>query len=62
MNPGKLTDVKDDKIEAAFVATDGEILLVRFTQQDVLAGRLVSPKSAFRMLISRPLKKRESKE
>ena len=43
-------------------ATDGEILLARFTEQDVLAGRLVSPKSAFRMLISRPLKKREPRE
>jgi len=43
-------------------ATDGEILLARFTEQDVLAGRLVSPGSAFRMLISRPLKKREPRE
>jgi hypothetical protein len=40
-------------------AADGEILLARFTEQDVLAGRLVSPRSELRMLISRPLKKRE---
>jgi len=39
-------------------ATDGEILLARFTEADVLAGRLVGPKSRLRMLISRPLKNR----
>lgn len=37
-------------------STDGEILLARFTEQDVLAGRLVGPKSKLQMLISRPLK------
>ena len=32
-------------------ATDGEILLARFTEEDVLAGRLVGPKSKLKMLI-----------
>jgi len=36
-------------------ATDGEILLARFTEADVLAKRLVGPKSKLKMLISRPL-------
>jgi hypothetical protein len=36
-------------------ATDGEILLARFTEDDILAGRLVGPKSKLKMLISRPL-------
>ncbi len=35
-------------------ATDGEILLARFTEKDILAKRLVSPRSKLRMLISRP--------
>ena len=39
-------------------STDGEILLARFTEQDVLAGKLVGTKSRLRMLISRPLKNR----
>ncbi|MFH1498701.1 MAG: sialidase family protein [Verrucomicrobiota bacterium] len=34
--------------------TDGEVLLARFTEADVLAGRLVSPGSALRLLVSRP--------
>ena len=34
---------------------DGEILLARFTEQDVLAKQLVGPKSKLKMLISRPL-------
>lgn len=34
--------------------TDGEVLLSRFTEADVLAGRLVSPGSALRLLVSRP--------
>ncbi|MDX9867127.1 MAG: sialidase family protein [Kiritimatiellia bacterium] len=38
--------------------TDGEILLARFTEQDILESRLVGAKSRLRMLISRPLKKR----
>lgn len=36
-------------------ATDGEILLARFTEDDVLAGRPMGPKSALKMLICRPL-------
>jgi hypothetical protein len=40
-------------------STDGEILLARFKEQDVLAGRLVGPKSKLQMLIARPLKNRE---
>ena len=34
--------------------TDGEVLLARFTEADVLAGRVVSPRSALRQLVSRP--------
>jgi hypothetical protein len=36
-------------------ATDGEILLARFTEEDILARDLVGPKSKLKMLISRPL-------
>ena len=36
-------------------SADGEILLARFTEQDILAGKLTSPKSKLRILISRPL-------
>ena len=36
-------------------ATDGEILLARFTEEDVLARKLVHPSSRLKMLISRPL-------
>jgi predicted neuraminidase len=39
-------------------ATDGEILLARFTEADVLAGKLTGPKSKLQMLICRPLKKK----
>jgi len=39
-------------------STDGEVLLARFTEEDVLAGKLVGAKSKLRMLISRPLKGR----
>ena len=39
-------------------STDGEILLARFTEEDVLNGRLLSPRAKLRMLISRPLKNR----
>ena len=44
-------------------ATDGEILMACFTEDDVLAKDLVSPKSKLKMLISRPLaiKKPEKK-
>ena len=36
-------------------ATDGEILLARFTEQDILARELKSSKSKLKILISRPL-------
>ena len=39
-------------------ATDGEILLAKFTEPDVLAGRFVDPDSRQKLLISRPLAKR----
>jgi hypothetical protein len=35
--------------------SDGEVLLARFTEQDIAVGRLVDPKSKLRMLITRPL-------
>ncbi|MFA6959203.1 MAG: sialidase family protein [Opitutaceae bacterium] len=34
--------------------TDGDVLLARFTEEDVLAGHCVSADSALRLLISRP--------
>lgn len=36
-------------------ATDGEILLARFTEADILAGELTASTSKLKMLISRPL-------
>jgi hypothetical protein len=36
-------------------ATDGEILLSRFTEKDILARKLDNPRSKLKMLISRPL-------
>lgn len=36
-------------------ATDGEILLARFTEADILARKLVGPRSELKILISRPL-------
>jgi hypothetical protein len=36
-------------------STDGEILLARFTEEDILARKLVGSKSKLKMLISRPL-------
>ncbi len=42
-------------------ATDGEILLARFTEVDVLAKKLTSKKARLRILISRPLANRRSK-
>jgi hypothetical protein len=36
-------------------ATDGEILMSRFTEEDVLAKKIVGGKSKLKMLISRPL-------
>lgn len=38
-------------------AKDGEILLARFTEEDILAKKLVGEKSKLKMLISRPGKK-----
>ena len=37
-------------------STDGEILMARFTEQDVLAQQLGGSKSKLKMLVSRPLK------
>jgi predicted neuraminidase len=36
-------------------STDGEILLARFTEEDILSQKLVGPKSKLQMLICRPL-------
>lgn len=36
-------------------STDGEILMARFTEEDILAKELKGPKSKLKMLISRPL-------
>lgn len=36
-------------------STDGEILLARFTEKDILAAKLLGSRSKLRMLISRPL-------
>ena len=41
-------------------ATDGEILMARFTEADVLAKKLVEPSSQLKMLISRPLARRSA--
>jgi hypothetical protein len=43
-------------------ATDGEILLARFTEEDILARRLVGSKSKLKMLISRPLAPKAAKQ
>jgi len=42
-------------------STDGEILLARFTEDDVLAQKPFGPKSKLKMLISRPLGGKHSK-
>jgi hypothetical protein len=39
-------------------ATDGEILMARIREEDVLAGELVDPDSKLKMLVSRPMKNR----
>ena len=36
-------------------ATDGEILMARFTEEDIIAGKPAGSKSKMKMLISRPL-------
>ncbi len=43
-------------------STDGEILMARFTEQDVLDGRITGSRSKLKMLISRPLKPKPPKE
>ncbi|QDV69169.1 hypothetical protein Poly24_28840 [Rosistilla carotiformis] len=42
-------------------AIDGEILMARFTEQDILAKQFVGPNSKAKMLISRPLAPRKKK-
>jgi len=41
-------------------STDGEVLLAKFTEDDILAKKLVSPGSRLQMLISRPLAPRKA--
>jgi hypothetical protein len=43
-------------------SADGEILMARFTEEEVLAGELSKPGSKRQMLISRPLKPRTEKK
>lgn len=38
--------------------TDGEILMAQITEEDILKGELVNPKSRLKILVSRPLKGR----
>lgn len=40
-------------------STDGEILMARFTEADILARATASPRSKLRLLISRPMKPRK---
>ncbi|GAA5510299.1 family 16 glycoside hydrolase [Novipirellula caenicola] len=42
-------------------ATDGEILMARFSEEDVLAKKLVSERGKLRMLISKPMAKKIAK-
>ena len=42
-------------------ATDGEILMARFNEEDVLAKKLVSERGKLRMLISKPMAKKIAK-
>jgi hypothetical protein len=42
-------------------ATDGEILMARFTEEDILAKELKGPRSKLKMLISRPLAREVAK-
>jgi hypothetical protein len=41
-------------------STDGEILLARFTEEDIIAMKLIGPRSKLKMLISRPLRPKEN--
>ncbi len=43
-------------------STDGEILMARFTEQEVLDGRISHPNTKLQILISRPLKPRTEKQ
>ena len=43
-------------------STDGEILLARFTEQDIMARKLTGPKSRLKMLISRATPSGKSKD
>ena len=43
-------------------STDGEILLARFTEEDILAKKLISPQSKLKMLISKPLAVKDPKK
>jgi hypothetical protein len=43
-------------------ATDGEILMARFTEDDIDAGKLVSASSKLQLLISRPLARKSAVE
>jgi hypothetical protein len=36
----------------------GEITMARFTEEDILSGKIVSPQSKLKMIIARPLKKK----
>ena len=42
-------------------STDGEILFARFTEEEVLDGKISRPGSKLQSLISRPLKPRSEK-
>ncbi len=42
-------------------STDGEILMARFTEDEILEGKLSKPNSKLQMVISRPLKKKPEK-
>jgi hypothetical protein len=43
-------------------STDGEILLARFTEEDILAKKLISPQSKLKMPISKPLGVKDPKK
>jgi hypothetical protein len=43
-------------------ATDGEILMARFTEEDILAKEPIGPESKLKMLISRPLGARSRRD
>ena len=39
-----------------FQSPDGEILMLCFTEKDILAKKFIGPKSKLKRLVSRPLK------